>query len=606
MRSDACNGFECMEMSVLVEELGKSCELRVFLAATWPAKSCSAAGSSWRTTVSDLGPDAAALLASALDLLRAQQPVEAAAVLLRAREQAPDHPAILEPLAEAYCRNGQLLAGLHVYDRLIELNLATSATWCATGNALVDVGEYAQAIGAYQRSLALEPVSPEARHNLARARYRLGEVSAAVDDLERCTAQCDDLQPWLSLATIIPGCPAASAERIGQVRAEFGKRLAAGVRAPGTRRPARRKRSGPLCVGYLSAYFHRANYMKPVWGLVNHHDRAALRVCLFSDSPPQAGMPGYRPHPSDRVFPSGGLSNEELAASIEQSGIEVLVDLNAYSVPERLALFVHRICPVTTAWFNMYATSGLPAFDYLVGDAEVVRPEEEPFYRERILRLPVSYLTFQVDYAVPEVVDPPCLRAGQVTFGSLVSQYKITPGVLDAWAAILRAAPNSRLLLANAALQSIHNRQYLCDAFAQRGVGHQRLELRGPAEHLAFLGNYHDIDVALDCFPYNGGTTTMEAIWQGVPVLALEGDRWAARTSQSLLRCCDLGRFLAADRESYVALAARLASDRATPDHLHELRRTMRDRLLRSSACDTRTLARGMEDIFRQTTAGCW
>jgi len=183
-----------------------------------------------------------------------------------------------------------------------------------------------------------------------------------------------------------------------------------------------------------------------------------------------------------------------------------------------------------------------------------------------------------------------------------VTQYKITAPVLDAWSAILRAAPHARLLLANAALQSPCNREYVREAFARRGVGPGQIELRGPAEHLKFLGYYDEIDLALDAFPYNGGTTTMEALWQGVPVLALDGDRWAARTSQTLLRRCPLGEFVAADVAGYVAAAVRWAGDPAAPMRLRDLRRGMRAMLLQSSACDTAALARGMETLYREAT----
>ncbi len=227
---------------------------------------------------------------------------------------------------------------------------------------------------------------------------------------------------------------------------------------------------------------------------------------------------------------------------IRASGVQILVDLSAYSVPQRLPLFTQHVAPVTIAWFNAFATSGLPGFDYIVGDERVVYDGEERFFTEKILRLPMSYLTFEVTHAAPPIVPPPCLQNRYLTFGSLVSQYKITPPVLDAWAEILRRTDGTRLLLANTALRSIHNRSYVLERFTERGVDAERLILEGPAEHFAYLEKYNRIDVALDAFPYNGGTTTMEAIWQGVPVLTFAGDRWASRTSQSLLHETPLRR----------------------------------------------------------------
>lgn len=505
----------------------------------------------------------------------------------------------MERLAATCHRQGQLLSALRLYDRVIELGAATAETWCATGNALTDVGEYAQAIGAYERSLQQRREFPEAEHNLARVLYRLGEVDRAAAHLERAAAGCDALSPWLSLATLIPGSPMAGPARILDVRRAFATRLAdvsrGGPELPPV--PALPRAGERVRLGYLSAHFHRANYMKPVWGLINHHDRQAFDVHLFSDSPPDAGMPGYAGHRRDRVHVTAGLDNGAVAAVIRASGVHVLIDLGAYSVPERLALFTRRVAPVTAAWFNLYATSGLPGIDYVVGDRAVAPAGDERFFTETVLRLPMSYLTFDILHEVPPVVPPPCLGGQPLVFGSLVSQYKITPPVIAAWAEILRRAEGTRLLLANATLKSVHNRQYVLDRFAEHGVTGDRLVMEGPAENRAFLQKYDRIDVALDAFPYNGGTTTMEAIWQGVPVLTFAGDRWASRTSQSLLCQTHLAPFVTGSSREYVEMAVALASESATPARLAGLRGEMRERLRQSPVCDVSRFARSMEQL---------
>lgn len=246
----------------------------------------------------------------------------------------------------------------------------------------------------------------------------------------------------------------------------------------------------------------------------------------------------------------------------------------------------------------MFATSGFPAFDYIVGDKHVLLPEEEQFYVEGALRLPCSYLTFQVDYPVPDVATSPCLITGRFTFGSLVSQYKITPPVIDAWSEILKKSNGSQLVLANADLNSPHNRYYVQDQFQSRDVAADQLLFLPPADHEAFLKYYDQIDLALDAFPYNGGTTTMEAIWQGVPVLTKKGDRWAARTSQSLLFECHLSDFVATDLSGYIDQAVGWATNKSAWQKLSTLRNTMRARLRVSSVCDCELLTREMEKLY--------
>jgi predicted O-linked N-acetylglucosamine transferase (SPINDLY family) len=489
------------------------------------------------------------------------------------------------------------------------MTAGASPNHLAAGNEHVAHGEYALARRAFEACLALEPANAQARHGLGGALFKLGEVEAAAEQFHVAAEKGHVLASWLALATILPGCPGADHARIHAVRRRFAQELAAHNPAPAPAaapQPKRHRAPGRrIRVGYLSSFFDRPNYMKPVWGLLEHHDRARFEIHLFADTPQPLPWDGQRLQAMDQVHHIAALEKARLASFIRACELDVLVDLNGYSAPDRLALFLQRVAPVSVAWFNQYATSGLPALDWIVGDDEVIRREEERFYTERVWRLPCSYLTFDVQHPAPPVAPAPCLARGYITFGSLVSQYKITPPVLDTWAEILKRTPGTRLLLANAALRSEENRRYVLGQFDARGVHAARLDLRPPAEHFSFLKYYDEIDVALDAFPYNGGTTTMEAIWQGVPVLAAAGDRWAARTSQTLLRRTHLAEFVAPSTPAMpgtprmIDAAVALASHPATPARLTDLRASMRARLRASPACDTTALARALEAFFR-------
>ena len=341
--------------------------------------------------------------------------------------------------------------------------------------------------------------------------------------------------------------------------------------------------------------------MKPVWGLVNHHDREHFEVHLFSDEPASQIQHGYRGHPRDRFYDTTGVSNEALSKSIEDAEVDLLVDLNGYSTVRRLPLFTMRPAQVIVGWFNMYATTGIPSYDYLIGDDIVIPPEEEKFYCEKIMRVPGSYLTFEVNYPVPLVADPPYLADGAITFGCLASQYKITNEVIAAWSAILQQVPNSSLILKNGALASPGARQFVHGLFERNQVSPQRVRLDGPSDHYQFLETYGEIDIALDTFPYNGGTTTTEAIWQGAPVVTFTGDRWISRTSASILHSAGLGWLVGQGLEDYITLAISLAN---SPDRLVDLRRNMRSRLGDSPVCDTQSFARNMERLYTEMFFG--
>src|SRR5262249_29174402 len=154
-------------------------------------------------------------------------------------------------------------------------------------------------------------------------------------------------------------------------------------------------------------------------------------------------------HSTDRFHDITGLSAEAAAEQVRQAYVDVLVDLNGYSAMERLPLFALRPAPRIAGWFNIFATTGMHSYDLLIGDDVVIPEEEEEFYTERIVRVPGSYLTFEVGYPVPDVVEAPCVANRAITFGCLAPQYKITPEVIRAWCTILQQVPRSTMLLKN-------------------------------------------------------------------------------------------------------------------------------------------------------------
>jgi predicted O-linked N-acetylglucosamine transferase (SPINDLY family) len=338
--------------------------------------------------------------------------------------------------------------------------------------------------------------------------------------------------------------------------------------------------------------------MKPVWGLINKHNRCEFEIHLFSDAPVAGIQHGYEHNPKDRLHEIGKLSNEAVADLIRKTEIDVLVDLNGYSKLPRLPLFALHPAPVVCGWFNLYGTSGMDAFDYLIGDDHVVLPNEECYYTEKVLRVRGSWLTFEPLGDVPSVAEPPCLRNGAFTFGSMASQYKITTAVVAAWSQILSRSPNSSLILKNRNLGSSTTREFVHRLFEDQGITRERIVLEGWEEYLTFLRTYDRIDIALETWPYNGGTTTTDAIWQGVPVVTFAGDRWASRMTTSILRCGGLSEFVASNLPEYIDLAVGLAISPETPERLLSLRRRMRSQLLQSPVCDTVGFTREMESLY--------
>jgi protein O-GlcNAc transferase len=530
-----------------------------------------------------------------------------------ASKKFPRDAEVATHLADALYANANLRDAEKHYRRAIELNPAIFQAHYGLGIIHLSHQAFAAAARSLQHALKLKPDDPGSLLALGSCCFAVGEVDVAIDHYERIASQPQiaadtRTKALLEIGKIIPGSPKRSNAAIKQAReawaaAQTDKNLHTAAK-PKPPRSTKTPAAPPpkLRVAYLSAYFGSRNWMKPVWGVINEHDRAAFELHLLHDDKPPSPASGYRRHRADHLHDVTALDDDRASALIQKLGIDVLIDLNGYSYTRRLNLLLRKPAPAQLGWFNMYATTGMPQFDAIVGDAHVIPNEEAAFYAEKILRVSGTYLAFNVQYRTPDVVAPPCLTAPNraLTFGCLAPQCKITPEVLVAWSQILAASPQVRLVLQNTYLRDEENRADVLARFAKLGIAPERLVLHPPAEHLAFLKTYAEIDVALDTFPHSGGTTTMESLWQGVPVLTFEGDRWAARTTKSLLLAARLDDWVVRSRDAYVKRAIDLARSERTPAMLAALRREMRWGLMESAACDTSRLCRELEAIYKK------
>lgn len=571
------------------------------LGITYRAKDeMQSAAASFRKAVEN-DPEHAQALAALGQAMKALGSAEdAVRFLKRAILLIPDDADLHCDLGDALQTLRQLPEASLAYQRSLELDPKLSRAWYSAGCAEGSRKEYAAAVACFRNALKIQPDWPEAQHNLGQALFKLGQVEQALNLFRQAAAGGDPGLPLSAIAVIIPGSPVDDNQAILDARRTWAE-----LQLPPRRSPERLRHAKTtdraLRVGYVSSFFQDHNWMKPVWGLINQHDRRHFEIHLFSDAPASKIQHGYRGHTQDRFHETTELSNDALCQQIEQAGIDLLVDLNGYSTLRRLPLFAMRPAPVVAGWFNMYATTGIPSYDYLIGDDLVIPPEEEEFYCEKIVRVPGSYLTFEVTYPVPAVIDPPCLTNRAIAFGCLASQYKITNQVIAAWSTILQQVPNSFIILKNGSLLSPGTRKFIHGLFDLHHVSPQRVRLEGPSNHYEFLEEYGKIDIALDTFPYNGGTTTTEAIWQGVPVVTFYGDRWVSRTSASILHAATLGDFVGQGLHDYISLAIELAN---SPERLLALRRNMRSRLRDSPVCDTRSFAGNMERLYTRMCRG--
>jgi predicted O-linked N-acetylglucosamine transferase (SPINDLY family) len=295
-----------------------------------------------------------------------------------------------------------------------------------------------------------------------------------------------------------------------------------------------------------------------------------------------------------------GKKDEEVAKLIRRDRIDILVDLAGHTGDNRLFVFAYKPAPVQVSWLGYPNTTGLQAIDYRLTDA-VADPagEADSLHSEKLVRLKNGFLCYRPSPAAPGIAPLPCLEKGHITFGSFNNISKTSPAVVKTWAEIMRLVPNAHLILKCTQFADKGTRDRYTRLFNDEGIAQDRIRLLAKLpkteDHLDLYGQ---VDIGLDPFPYNGTTTTCEALWMGVPVVTMLGERHAGRVGASIMHQVGMTELLVAgDVNAYVNKALFLAGD---VHRLAELRRNLRSRLANSPLCDARSFAENIENEYRK------
>lgn len=353
-----------------------------------------------------------------------------------------------------------------------------------------------------------------------------------------------------------------------------------------------------LRVGYVSADFRTHSVPFFFEPLLANHDRSAIEPFCYAAVPIPDAVTTRLQGLASEWRSIMGLTGIQVAETIRTDGIDILVDLAGHTGNNALKVFTYRPAPIQVTYLGYPDTTGLSTIDYRLTDALSDPPGREAFYTESLVRLPGCFLCYKPLENAPEVAPLPALEKGCVTFGSFNHLPKVNAKVIALWAEVLRTVPNSRLFIKSLSLTDDATRERYYGLFAAQGIGHDRLDLVGrtttQAEHLDL---YKRMDIALDTFPYNGTTTTCEALWMGVPVVTLEGIRHSGKVGVSLLNAVGMEDWIAETPQQYVAIAAEMAGDTR---RLAELRAGLRARIATSPLCDGKTFARKVEVAYRE------
>jgi protein O-GlcNAc transferase len=475
----------------------------------------------------------------------------------------PDAPEILCNLGIVLKDRGRIDEAITCYHKALAFKPDYPAALSNLGNALRDQGRFDEAIACYRQALALRHGYPEAASNLG----------SAIFDLHYSERHCGNstLDAALLYARHVePASP----------RRDFANAAD----------PERRLR-----IGYVSADFRNHPVGFLFFGVLAAHDPANFEVYCYSNSRVEDDMTVRLREAAHGWRMIAGMSDADTDAMIRRDGIDILVDLSGHSAGNRLPLFALKPAPVQATWLGYLDTSGLVAMDYFLTDRFVVPAEDEGSFTETVLRLPDAHFCFSaVGLDVPVIARP---DTGPLTLGSFNKWTKVSDGTIALWSRVMAEIPDSRLLVNTRELGDAVTRRRAIERFAVHGISADRLMLEKPASRLDLLAAYNRIDIALDPFPYNGCTTTAEALWMGVPVVTLKGKRSVSRAAEAILMVAGLPNLVAEDGEAYVAAVKALAEDRK---HLNELRRGLRTVVEQSPICDGPRFTQALEGLYRE------
>jgi protein O-GlcNAc transferase len=541
----------------------------------------------------------------------------------------PD-PAVYVMLGNAYEDSGQLDRAVGAFQRAVELKPDYAEGHNNLGGALFQSGRLDEAIGSFQKTLALRPDYFEALSNLGNALSLKGELDRAVechraavalrpeiaqihcnlgnalkdqgllDEAIACFNRAVALQPdnhtiHSNRLCAIMYHPGYDAEALYEEHVGWGQRTEPLQKLIGPHTNDRNP-DCPLRIGYVSADFRDHASAFFLWPLLRCHDHEQFQIYCYAEVSNPDSITQRLQACADQWRSTVGRSDDQVAQQIRDDRIDILVDLKGHMANNRALVFARKPAPLQVSWMGYVGTTGLPTMDYRLTDSHLHPPGMDQYCSETSICLPDCVWCYDPLTTEPAVNALPAVANGYVTFGCLGNFCKINNGVLQVWAQVLNAVPRSRLLIL---ADTGSHRGRLLDELGGLGVDPARIEFTGRLPRPKYLELYQRLDIVLDTFPYNGHTTSLDALWMGVPIVTLAGQTAVARMGLSLNANLGMTELVAETPEQYVEIATALAADLP---RLNGIRSTLRQRMVESPLMDASRFARNIEAAYR----GMW
>jgi len=527
---------------------------------------------------------------------------EAAASLQQALAIQPDYPIAWENLGLVRRGEGKLEEAKYCMEQGLAIAPTTSSLWLQLAALHVATYHFDQAAFCYRKALQLTLEDPaEVLNRLATVQVYMGETVKSLDTFSRAITQAEipeQKRSYTQNRLFTLHYPfETSPEQIAFEHRQWGELFfcqSKNHRFNNTPLPERRLR-----IGYVSPDFRMNAVSFFIQPILAAHNPAEVDVyCYANVEKPDIVTAQLQKHPVvwRDIY---AVDDQEVFRQIQSDQIDILIELAGHGANNRLALLGLRPAPIQVTWIGYPDTTGLPTIDYRITDRIADPPGlTEQFHTEQLLRLDPCFLCYRPGDDFPEqTACAPVVNHGIISFGTMSNFSKINRVMLELWADIMASTPGSRLVLRYRGGEHERIHQELAAVLHTRGIEKQRLLLLGHATSVVQqLEGYHQIDIALDTFPYNGTTTTCETLYMGVPVITLAGRSHVSRVGASLLQAVGLPDLVCNSMEEYKTTALALASD---VSRLINLRQTLRRQLLNSPLCDNRMAAAGVEQLYR-------
>jgi len=515
----------------------------------------------------------------------------------RAVQIRPDYAEAFNNLGTLCQQQGDLQQALQHYRKALALVPDHVKALNNMGSALQHQGLLTEAVQCFKQSLAGQPEFAEAHANLGNAKLETGRIDSALAHYRTAIRLApEDRAAHSNMLLAMQYSPDIDSEAFHASAARMWAHQGAPMGTSITQMP---RPQGPerLRIGFVSPDFRRHSVTYFFLPLLKALDRTRIEVFCYAEIKRPDDVTRQIARLADHFCQTDGWNDRFMAETIAADRIAVLVDLAGHTSGNRLSVFALKPAPVQITWLGFPATTGLSRIDYRLTDTVADPPgHTDRFHSERLIRLPDGFLCYHPLDPAPAVGQPPCPATGHITFGSFNNLPKVNLSVVHLWSQLLHAVPESQLVLKSRQLTDKMVRARIVRQFGQQGIDAGRLQLLGrmasTAQHLAL---YKRIDIALDTFPYNGTTTTCEALWMGVPVITLCGNRHAARVGASILTRIGLPELIAENPDAFVYAGTALAADPARLDHL---RVSLRQRMQGSALCNAEHFAANLVSVF--------